>query len=304
MRMEWVDHETFLEISLPEEFNFYELLVFLGRSEYELLHRIVENELYKLLKIDQKMILIRISNRNSTLKVEFLSGEPGSNEREQIVAYIYEWFDLEKDLTSFYSMANEDHILSPLVKKYAGLRMIGIPDLFEALTWAIIGQQINLTFAYTLKSRLVTQFGEKLVWNGETYWLHPSAQRIALLEVEDLKKLQFTTRKSEYILDIAKLITESVLTKTSLKNLQDNHAVHETLMAIRGVGAWTADYVMMKCLNDPSAFPIADVGLHNALKIQLELERKPTIEEIKEIATNWSGWQAYATFYLWRSLYE
>ena len=102
MRMEWVDHETFLEISLPEEFNFYELLVFLGRSEYELLHRIVENELYKLLKIDQKMILIRISNRNSTLKVEFLSGEPGSNEREQIVAYIYEWFDLEKDLKKIF----------------------------------------------------------------------------------------------------------------------------------------------------------------------------------------------------------
>ncbi|WP_413229458.1 hypothetical protein [Heyndrickxia sporothermodurans] len=61
---------------------------------------------------------------------------------------------------------------------------------------------------------------------------------------------------------------------------------------------------MMKCLNHPSAFPIADVGLHNALKVQLQLERKPTIEEINEFAANWEGWQAYATFYLWRSLYE
>lgn len=75
-------------------------------------------------------------------------------------------------------------------------------------------------------------------------------------------------------------------------------------MAIRGVGAWTADYVMMKCLHHPAAFPIADVGLHQAIKRQLGLERKPTIEEIEEMSTNWGGWQAYATFYLWRSLYE
>lgn len=60
----------------------------------------------------------------------------------------------------------------------------------------------------------------------------------------------------------------------------------------------------MKCLHQSSAFPIADVGLHNALKVPLGLNRKPTIEEIKEVATNWQGWQAYATFYLWRSLYE
>lgn len=85
---------------------------------------------------------------------------------------------------------------------------------------------------------------------------------------------------------------------------EDYEAMKKRLMDIRGIGAWTADYVLMKCLQQPTAFPIADVGLHNALKIQLALERKPTIEELKNYAEHWQGWQAYATFYLWRSLYE
>lgn len=69
-----------------------------------------------------------------------------------------------------------------------------------------------------------------------------------------------------------------------------------------GFGPWTANYVMMRCLRDPSAFPIEDVGLHNALKQQLKLSEKPGLAEIRQLAAAWQGWEAYATFYLWRSL--
>jgi DNA-3-methyladenine glycosylase II len=78
----------------------------------------------------------------------------------------------------------------------------------------------------------------------------------------------------------------------------------KNLLNLRGVGKWTTEYVMMKCLKDASAFPIADVGLHNALRLQLGLDRKPKINEIEKLALKWKGWEAYATFYLWRSLYE
>ena len=74
------------------------------------------------------------------------------------------------------------------------------------------------------------------------------------------------------------------------------------LISIRGVGDWTADYTIMKCFDINDAFPIADVGIHNALKGILGLDKKPTIEEIEKLSVNWSGWEAYATFYLWRSL--
>ncbi len=302
--MNWMNHADYLEINPPTEFSFSECWMFLKRSNQEILHQIKEDVLFKLLKIKDQLILCRISEQANKMKVEFPINQPSVNERERIVHYLTEWFDLETDLACFYQMANEDNILQPLIEKYKGLRLLGIPDLFEALVWAIIGQQINLTFAYTLKKRLVEHFGDSVTFEGENHWLFPTAEKIASIQVEDLRNLQFTQRKAEYIIDIAKRIANGQLTKDMLRQKRDYEDMKKSLMAIRGIGAWTADYVLMKSYQELSAFPIADVGLHNALKVQLGLERKPTIEEINHYSQHWQGWQAYATFYLWRSLYE
>ncbi len=75
------------------------------------------------------------------------------------------------------------------------------------------------------------------------------------------------------------------------------------LVGSRGIGPWTANYVLLRCLRFPTALPIEDVGLHNAIKLLLGMDRKPTVEEIREPAKPWAGWESYATFYLWRALY-
>ncbi|WP_409272800.1 DNA-3-methyladenine glycosylase family protein [Neobacillus sp. SCS-31] len=302
--MNWIDHESFIEIYPPKEFNFEECLIFLARSNQEVLHQIKGGSVYKLIKVDESLVLCKISFLKSCLKVEFPVNPLSKSSRKGAAEYIWEWFDLDRDLEGFYQMARQDKILSPLVHKYYGLRIMCIPDLFEALVWAIIGQQINLTFAYTLKKRFVEQYGESLTSEGQTFWLFPSFEKIASIGVDDLRKLQFTTRKSEYVIGIAKAMENSALSKEVLLQKKDYQQIKESLLMIRGVGAWTADYVMMKCLHHPSAFPVADVGLHNALKNLLGLERKPTVEETKEYAVDWDRWQAYATFYLWRSLYD
>ena len=174
--------------------------------------------------------------------------------------------------------------------------------MFETICWAIIGQQINLKFAYTLKKRLVEGYGEKMEYDNEEYFLFPTPKAISKLQVVDLKPLQFTTRKAEYIIGIAKLFNEGIIKKEELAIEKDYEKLKNRLILIRGVGAWTADYTIMKCFDINDAFPIADVGIHNALKGILGLDKKPTIEEIEKLSVNWSGWEAYATFYLWRSL--
>ena len=246
-----------------------------------------------------ELILIKISYKDHVLIIEFPDKEPLN--LETVVEFLGNWFDLNQNLSSFYGTVSEDSLLQPLVERYYGLRMIGIPDLFEALTWAIMGQQINLTFAYTLKKRLVENFGKKLVLHQNEYWAYPSPEIIADLQVDDLRNLQFTTRKAEYVIGIAKEIVEGRLSKEILRSSEDP-AKH--LISLRGIGPWTADYVLMKCLLKTDAFPVADVGLQNAVMKQLKWQQKPTIKELKNQAQNWSGWEAYATFYLWRSLYE
>ncbi|CAG9621284.1 DNA-3-methyladenine glycosylase family protein [Sutcliffiella rhizosphaerae] len=302
--MNWMDRESYVEIFPPKEFSFEECLIFLGRSDKEVLHRISEGTIYKLIQGSDAIILCKIGFWNGVIKVEFPLNPPAYHERIMAAEFIWYWFDLDFDLSGFYHLAEQDSVLKTVVPKYMGLRMIGIPDLFEAIVWAIMGQQINLSFAYTLKKRFVEQFGEGVTSAGETYWLFPTSERIASLKVEELKSLQFTTRKAEYILNIAKLMANGELSKKMLLQKETNEQRRNVLLKIRGIGAWTADYVLMKCLHNPTSLPIADAGLHQALKKILMLEKKPTLEQIGQVAENWEGYQAYATFYLWRSLYD
>src|SRR5699024_1206194 len=161
-----------------------------------------------------------------------------------------------------------------------GLRIIGIHDLFEALCWGDIGQQINLAFAYTLKRRFVESFGQATIYQGKKYWLFPDYQKVANLAVEDLAELKMTQRKSEYNIGVAQLMASGALSKEDLLKLGRLQAAEKELVKIRGIGPWTANYVSMRCLRYPDSFPVADVGLMNALKELLEVDKKPTKEEI------------------------
>lgn len=298
------DQENIVIIKPPIDFNFKECLLFLARSNNEVLHSVVDQSFVKLIKINSEMALIKVYEENGNLLIEFLNQPSNLEIKLQAANYIWDLFDMDRDLTSFYELLKQDDILHSFIKQYYGLRVIGIPDLFEALCWAIMGQQINLTFAYTLKRRFVEKYGEQFKWHDEVYFLFPKPDDIATLEISDLTSLQFTQRKAEYVIGIAKLMSEGKLTKQIIMESGNYEQKCKQLISIRGIGNWTADYVLMKCLKETSAFPIADVGIHNALKIQLDLNKKPSIEEIKELAKKWIGWEAYVTFYLWRSLYS
>lgn len=302
IKVAWMDFKKYIEIDVPEEFSFQQCMVYLNRADNECLHKIKEQEFYKLLKFEDVNVLINISMGSKKLKVAFVEGVPAKWVRAQVAKYVWDMFDLGTDLTAFYKLAEDDSIIKLLIHKYKGLRIVKINDMFETICWAIIGQQINLKFAYTLKKRLVEGYGEKMVYNNDEYFLFPTPQAISKLEVEDLKPLQFTTRKAEYIIGIAKLFNDGTLKKEELALEVNYEKLKNRLLLIRGVGNWTADYVIMKCFDLNDAFPIADVGIHNALKGILGLDKKPTIKEIEKLSMNWSGWESYATFYLWRCL--
>ncbi len=300
-----VRKESAIILHPPIEFDFKECLAFLGRSFKECLHYVQDDILYKCIKVRDKILLLKVSSSNNKdLIIDILNNCSDEVVQEEVVDYIWDLFDLDTDLKLFYQMAEKDELLKKVIDKYYGLRIIGIPDLFEAIIWAIIGQQINLAFAYSLKRSFVENFGEKFIYNEEEYWLFPEPEVISKLSVSDLTKLKFTRRKAEYVIGVAQKMNLGELSKDDLLKEKDFEKVQKALLSLRGVGKWTANYVMMKCLNYKSAFPIEDVGLHNAIKFQLGLDEKPTIDEIMELSKEWTGWEAYATFYLWRSLYE
>jgi len=266
------------------------------------MHVARETSVSKLFDVDGRLLLGDIMETAHGLVIAFPEDDITSSEQEHVERYVRDWFDLDQDVAAFVRMAETDELLRPLVREYEGLRLIGFPDLFEALTWAVIGQQITLSFAYTLKRRFVEKYGESREVDGMTYWAFPNPETIALLESSDLRQLQFSTRKAEYIIGIAQEMTDGRLSTRQLRN-ESSDVIHGRLLSLRGVGEWTASYVRMKCFQDPTAFPAADAGLHQALKHHLGRSDKLTADEVRQYGERFAGWEAYATFYLWRSLY-
>lgn len=286
------------------DFHFDEYYSYLNRNQNEVLHELDYDKktITKAIHLTGESFLIQIKAEKEHLVVSFPMSIPAKKTRLAAADYIIDWFDLEKNLEPFYKMAAKDMVLWNVVQKHKGLRIIGVPDLFEALCWTIIGQQISLHVAYLLKKRFVEKFGETIVWNSKTYWIFPEAEKISTLSKEAIISLKLTQKKAEYILGAAALIQSGQLSKELLLSAKTLAAMEKQLVSIRGIGSWSANYILMRCLRQADAFPLADVGLHNALKHVLGREEKPSIREIERLANNWHGWKAYATFYLWRSI--
>ena len=297
--------DELLVIPAPEDFSFDECLAYLMRSADECMFRINDGTVTRALDGDGEPVVFGMSGHPDGIAVEFLEGfAPGGLEGcDKVSGFVRDWLDLDRDLRPFYELGESDPLLHDVVQKHRGLRVVGIPDLFETFVWAILGQQITVAFAYVLKKRFVETFGTAVEAGGRKYWIFPDAQKIAGTDPDALRELKITGRKSEYIIGIARMIADGELTKERLFELGNDKLIQKELTAIRGIGPWTANYVLMRCLRSPDAYPAADVGLHNALKHAAGLDRKPNLQEVEAFAAPWAGWRAYATFYLWRLLH-
>jgi DNA-3-methyladenine glycosylase II len=290
--------KDFILIKKPENFSFQECLWFLDRNYDDCLHEVKEKSVRKLLQIEGMLTLIEIQEDEQNLVVEILIGR----KNEQIISdFVSQWFDLERDINPLYDLLNQDDDLKYMTTDYRGLRLLAIPDLFEALCWSVIGQQINLTFAYKLKRRFTEKYGQKLTFEDHDYYVFPEPHSVGKLKVEDFQPMQFSTKKAEYIIGIAQLFDENKLSKAQMEVLSTTEAVKE-LCKVRGIGEWTANYALMKSLQRLECITYGDVGLYNALHQIKNFPKRPERPLLEVFFAPFKGWEAYVVFYLWRSL--
>ena len=290
-----------VKISVPADFRFEYCLQFLQRSPKEVLHRIEGNAVTKLLRMGNEKILVTIERWEGGLVLDFGDQHPSKDTVELVVEYVREWFDLDTNLDPFYKIARKDNLLRAVVRKYRGHRIMSHPDLFESLVWAVLGQQINLAFAYTLKQRFVETFGERVEFGNKIFFLFPEAARVAVLTEPDLLPLQFSRQKARYTINIARAFVTGDISKEKLRGLPLEEA-KEILMKIKGIGNWTANYALMRSYRYPNAFPLEDAGLHNAIRNLLGMKQKPNLKKVKSIFRKYKGFEAYATVYFWKTL--
>lgn len=291
-----------ITIPKPQNFSFKECLWFLDRNYDDCLYHVSATSVIKPLRVNGQKVIFELKENGEVLAVEMLHNESGKDHTTVIVAYINDWLDLERDLSDFYQLLQKHHAFDYMPEDFSGLRLIGIPDVFEAICWCIIGQQINLTFAYKLKRRMVEQYGESVEIDGQVHHFFPKPEVLAQATMEDLKALQFSRQKADYVIHVAKLISSGAFSKQQLEALPDREAQLKQLISVRGVGEWTANYVLMKTLKDMNCITIGDTGLNSALDAHGLVKDKKNKAEVRAFFDDFEGWKSYLVIYLWRSL--
>lgn len=283
-------------------FNFTQNLKFLGRSKHECVHNVENGILSKAIEYKNELHLIQISENEDGLNISFSGNTSNSGLENFTHEFISGWFDLDFDLENFYRFASRDPILAPLAEKFYGLRLVGITDFYESLIWSITGQQINLNFAYILKQKFVETFGNYLLNDGRKYYIFPHPERVIGADITHLLEMKFSRNKAQYIINITQMVANGDLDPTKIEGMDYTEA-KAALMKIKGIGNWTADYVLMKYFRYPEALPVGDAGLNIALRKMYPSNAKLSLREMQDLTKHWGQHSAYATFYLWRSLY-
>ena len=297
-----MDSPQTILIPIPSLFSFQECLWFLNRNYDDCLHFVGENYVLKAIATPFGDVLFRVSEQGGFLQLELLEGTSSPGCRDFVTAYIREWFDMDRDLAPFYTHLKRDGRLAYMAEEFSGLRLMGILDMFEALCWSIIGQQINLTFAYKMKRRMVERYGRHIEWNNQVFHIFPEPEVLANAEVEVLREMQFSQKKAEYVIGAARAFVEGTLSRSLIDTLPDFEARQKALVAHKGIGIWTANYVLMKSFRAPEGIPHGDVGLLNALAGHGIIAERSEKDKIEAFFRDYAGWETYVTFYLWRSL--
>ncbi|WP_438316576.1 DNA-3-methyladenine glycosylase family protein [Sporosarcina sp. FA9] len=190
-----------------------------------------------------------------------------------------------------------DTDLAPIFSEHVGTPIVRSFSLYSNLMRSIIHQQLNMSFAHTLTMRFVETFGSEM----DGVWRFPSPEKIALLAIDELREMQFSARKAEYMIGLSQAIAEGSLDLEKYKYMEDAEVTAD-LITYRGVGPWTAQSFLMSGLGRPNVFPIADIGLQNALRRLWKMDKKPSKDEIAIRFPDWSPYLSYAALYLWRSI--
>lgn len=203
---------------------------------------------------------------------------------------------LRIDPADFAAFARDDAMLGPVLARQPGLRIIQSATVFEALTWAIIGQQINLSFAIALRRTLILQAGRR---HASGLWCYPEARDVARLDIEQLTSRKFSQAKADTILRVARMIEDGSL---SLDRTRDPLEVGRELLAIKGIGPWTVNYVLLRGFGYPDCSLHGDVAVRAALHQLGGGDARPSVPEAERLLERYQPHRTMAAAYLWASL--
>lgn len=258
----------------------------------------------RLLAVGRGLALASVTNAGTVarprLSVVLDSPSSAPVQRAGFEAQLRHILCTDLDLRPFYRMARKDPLLAPMVRRFRGLRVTASPTLFEALVTAVLSQQVNLTFAYSIKKALVESFGRRWRRQGRDYYAFPEPRRFAAQSPEAMRAFRLSNAKAGTLIRLGEAFSDGALDHLAAR--PDDEIIGR-LTALKGIGRWSAEVALMRGLARPDTFPAGDLGVVKYVALGL-LGRtgKATEAEMRAFAERWRPFRALALAYCYAEL--
>ena len=286
------------ELELPRHYRSAEVLAYHGRDPQGVSERVTGQRILKALRLPSvsAVVEINLGARSARCRVH-VTATMGATDLQAVHRTVLRMLGLYLNVRAFERLASRDARLKPLIAKRRGLRLALCASVFDSLCWAITGQQINVPFASQLRRALIELAGRPI---GDMR-AHPVPADIAALDITELRSLRFSRAKAEYLIGTAGAVADGELDVEALSH-GSAIAGERALTQRRGIGPWTARYVLMRGAGFADCVPIGDAALSAALQRLAGATKRPTPQQTAAFMEGFSPYRSLATAHLWASL--
>lgn len=292
-----------LELELPEGYSTARILAYLGRDPRSLLQRVEGDRVRFAMAHGGGAARVGLTLERGLARAVLEIVEPATDADAEpwpaaLETRVRRLLGLVVDPTAFERRAAGSPEIARLIDGQRGLVVPLAHDLTDAVLWVIVGQQVSLASAFSIRRALLERYGRPV---GDGLVLLPTLERLAELEVDDLRAVRFSRRKAEYLVDLARATVSGDLDLEALRHTRPD-AAEERLLAVRGLGPWSVNYFLMRGLGLADRVPIGDVALAKSLKRFFGLDERPGPDGVRELMAPFAPHRSLATFHLWHRL--
>jgi DNA-3-methyladenine glycosylase II len=286
-----------LTIDLPASYRPDDVLAFHGRDAEGVAEQVEPGALRKGMVLDGVPVLLDVALQPGSARCGVhADGALTPSIRRQAEQAFTSTLGLRIDPAPFLAAVGADPLLGPVVGRQPELRVIQSASIFEALTWAIIGQQINLSFAIALRRTFILQAGRR---HSSGLWCYPAAADVARNGADALTTRKFSRSKADTLLRLAALVDSGALL---LERDGDIERISAALLAVKGIGPWTVNYALLRGYGYPDCSLHGDVAVRAAFQRLLGEDAKPDIARTEALLAHYRPHRTLAAAHLWASL--
>lgn len=287
------------QLSLPPHFRANDFFAFHLRDQQNIAEIVEGNLLHKgiLWEGSSAQLVIAIGECNATISLD-IDDQKAIPCEQKVVELGKHMLGLQQDIEKFEVQYLSHPVIGQLISHQRGLRIYQSASAFEALVWAIIGQQISVIAAIAIRRRFIQATGSM---HSSGIWCFPDAQHVSVVDDETLRQAGFSMGKIVAI----RALCDAILTKKiDLSVRIDHHNAQELtdqLLCLKGIGPWTVSYALLRGFNYLDGSLHGDVAVRRNLQPLLGMETQPTTKETEKWLEEFSPWRALVAAHLWHS---